>query len=70
MGPRLQGCVHHHIPFSREAHDYAASVSPRAVLIGGRQLTDLMITHGVGVTVRQRYELKRIDADYFEEDTP
>lgn len=55
--------------FSREARDYAASVSPRVVLIGGRQLTDLMITNGVGVTVRQRYELKRIDADYFEEDT-
>jgi restriction system protein len=38
--------------FSREAREHAASVSPQVVLIDGRQLTDLMITHGVGVTVR------------------
>lgn len=56
--------------FTREAREYAASVSPRVVLIGGRELADLMITHGVGVSIRQSYELKRIDADYFEGDAP
>jgi len=28
-----------------------------------------MIAHNVGVTVRQRYELKRIDVDYFDEES-
>jgi restriction system protein len=54
--------------FSREARDYADSVTPRVVLIGGARLAQLMITHGVGVTTRQRYELKRLDVDYFEGD--
>lgn len=29
------------------------------------ELARLMIEHGVGVTVRQTYELKRVDEDYF-----
>jgi restriction system protein len=53
--------------FTREAQEYAASVTPRVVLIGGQRLARLMIQHGVGVTVRQHYELNRLDADYFDE---
>lgn len=51
--------------FSRDAIDYAESVTPRVVLIDGRELAHLMIEHGVGVTTRRRYELRRIDEDYF-----
>jgi restriction system protein len=55
--------------FSREAREYADGVTPRVVLIGGNRLAQLMIAHNVGVTVRQRYELKRIDVDYFDEES-
>ncbi len=34
-------------------------------LVDGRQLAHLMIQHGVGVTTRQQYELKRVDENYF-----
>ena len=32
------------------------------------RLTELMIEHNVGVTPIARYEVKRIDSDYFVED--
>jgi restriction system protein len=51
--------------FSREASDYAESVSPRVILVDGEELAELMIDHDVGVTVATRYEIKRIDLGYF-----
>lgn len=51
--------------FSRDAIGYADSVSPRVILVDGPELADLMIDHGVGVSVATRYEIKRIDLDYF-----
>lgn len=51
--------------YSSEAKDYAENVTPRVVLIDGQELAHLMIEHGVGVSTRRRYELKRIDEDYF-----
>ncbi len=51
--------------FSRQASEYAAKISTRVVLVDGRQLARLMIAHGVGVTVRDTYALKRADEDYF-----
>lgn len=51
--------------FSREASEYADSVSPRVILVDGPELAQLMIDHGVGVSVATRYEIKRIDLDYF-----
>jgi restriction system protein len=51
--------------FSREAINYADSVSPRVILVDGRELAQLMIDHGVGVSVATTYEIKRIDLDYF-----
>ena len=51
--------------FSREAIEYAAGIDPKVSLIGGTQLAELMIDHGVGVRTDATYELKRIDADYF-----
>jgi restriction endonuclease Mrr len=35
------------------------------ILVDGRQLARLMIDYGVGVTSTRRYEIKRIDLDYF-----
>ena len=51
--------------FSSEARSYAESVTPRVILIDGAQLADLMVEHGVGVTSQHRYEVKRVDLDYF-----
>lgn len=51
--------------FSPQARDFAKSMDARVVLGDGAQLTRLMIEHGVGVTVRQSYHLKRVDEDYF-----
>ena len=54
--------------FSSDAHDYAATVSPRVILIDGERLAELMIDHNVGVTAREAYEVKRVDRDYFGDD--
>jgi restriction system protein len=51
--------------FSREASAYADDVSPRVILIDGRELAQLMIEYGVGVTASREYALKRLDLDYF-----
>jgi len=37
------------------------------VLIDGVELANLMIRHRVGIRVRDTYEIKRIDEDYFVE---
>jgi restriction system protein len=51
--------------FSGEAIAYADSITPRVILIDGEELAQLMIDHDVGVTVATRYDLKKIDQDYF-----
>lgn len=52
--------------YTREATEYAAVISTKIVLLGGRELASLMVDHNVGVSIAGSYELKRIDADYFE----
>jgi restriction system protein len=57
--------------FSREAVDYAEGISPRVVLVDGKQLAELMIDHDVGVSVETTYPIRRVDLDYFGvEDSP
>jgi restriction system protein len=51
--------------FSAQAREYTDGVSPRVILVDGQQLAELMVDHGVGVTVEHTYELKRLDLDYF-----
>ena len=53
--------------FAKSAHDYVASIEKRIVLIGGRQLAELMIDNGLGVSEVASYALNRIDQDFFEE---
>ena len=55
--------------FSNEASEYAASVTPRVVLVDGERLASLMIDHNVGVSDRETYAVKRIDNDYFGDET-
>lgn len=52
--------------FSQGARDYAEAVVARVVLIDGAELARLMLANGLGVTVRQTFQLKEVDEDYFE----
>ena len=54
--------------FTQEAKDYAGSSQYKVVLIDGERLADLMIEHGLGVSVAATYLIKRIDSDFFSED--
>ena len=54
--------------FTAEASAFAESVTPRVILVDGKELARLMIEYGVGVTSSRRYEIKRIDLDYFASD--
>lgn len=52
--------------FTDAAKQYTARSPKRIVLIDGEELARLMVEHGVGVRLRERYEVKRIDEDYFD----
>jgi restriction system protein len=53
--------------FTKAAKAYDAA-GFQIVLIDGDQLVQLMIDHNVGVSTERTYEIKQIDADYFEEE--
>ena len=56
--------------FSSNARASAeGSDNPKIVLIDGEQLAQLMIDHNVGVSIVETYEIKRVDSDYFAENT-
>ena len=52
--------------FSSHARDAADRAQSRVVLIDGRQLAEVMVDHGVGVSTSRTLHIKRIDSDYFE----
>ncbi|MDE0251075.1 MAG: restriction endonuclease [Gammaproteobacteria bacterium] len=54
--------------FTRSAQDYIARSPKRIILIDGEELARLMVQHGVGVRTRDRYEVKRVDEDYFDQE--
>ena len=54
--------------FSRDAHEYVATIDPKVILIDGARLAELMIDFNVGVSITQTFHVKRIDTDYFTED--
>lgn len=51
--------------FSREAVDYAEGVTPRVILVDGKELAQLMIEHSIGVTLARQYRVNRVDLDFF-----
>jgi restriction system protein len=53
--------------YTSDAIDYASRIDTKVVLIGGKQLADLMIDFDVGVSAAAAYVVKRIDSDYFDE---
>ena len=54
--------------FTKEAIEYADSVTPRVILVDGQRLARLMVAHNVGVTTARCVEIKRLDLDYFATD--
>lgn len=53
--------------FSKEALDYVKNIDSKIILIDGQRLSGLMIDHNVGVSPVSKYEIKKIDFDYFVE---
>ena len=53
--------------FPSTAYDFITRVSKRVVLIDGQALANLMIRHRVGVRVKDVYEVRKIDDNYFAE---
>ena len=54
--------------FSKDALEYISLIEKKVVLIDGKQLADLMIKHNLGVSVKQTFQVKTIDTDYFIEE--
>lgn len=55
--------------FSKQALDYARALQQRVILIDGTRLTELMLEFGVGVRVSRTVEVKRLDEDFFSEES-
>jgi restriction system protein len=53
--------------FTKDAIEYAAASDYKIILIDGKRLAELMIKYDVGVSVEAKYEIKKIDSDFFQE---
>jgi restriction system protein len=53
--------------FSKEAREFAAMIEKKIILIDGVQLSSLMMDFDVGVAPVSRFEVKKLDLDYFED---
>ena len=51
--------------FSSDAVDYVSKIDNKVVLIDGVELASLMIDNELGVSSVARYDLRKIDVDYF-----
>jgi restriction system protein len=54
--------------FSKEAQEFIGMIEKRIVLIDGERLTELMLEHNLGVSIKQVFEIKTLDTDYFSEE--
>lgn len=52
--------------FTKDAIEYKPRNETSIILIDGKKLVELMYEHNVGVTSEKRFEIKRVDSDYFE----
>jgi restriction system protein len=53
--------------FTDDARRYVENIDPKVILIDGVTLAGLMIDHDLGVSTSARYDVKKIDNDYFED---
>jgi restriction system protein len=54
--------------FSQQAREYVGRIEKKIVLIDGEQLAQYLIDYNIGVAEVNRYVVKKIDLDYFEEE--
>lgn len=54
--------------FAKTAEIYVEKQQKSIVLIDGDKLCDLMLTHGVGISIIRSYATFRVDSDYFVDD--
>jgi restriction system protein len=54
--------------FSKEAQGFIGMIEKRIVLIDGERLTELMLEYNLGVSIKQVFEIKTLDTDYFSEE--
>lgn len=52
--------------FTDDAREYVGRISKRIVLLDGQALARLMYDHGIGVRDHRQYQVRRVDAAYFE----
>lgn len=52
--------------FSQEALNYRPRNDTSIVLIDGQKLVDLMYEYNIGISIEKKFEVKKIDGDYFE----
>ena len=55
--------------FTKGAEEYVKTIDSKIILIDGNQVAQYMIEHNVGVSVEKTYEIKRVDSDYFSENS-
>ena len=55
--------------FTKAAKNYVQKSPKRIVLIDGEELARLMVSHDVGVRIQYQYRIRRIDEDYFGQDS-
>lgn len=53
--------------YSNEAREFVKALDSKIILIDGDSLAEYMIESNTGVSVESKYELKKIDSDYFSE---
>lgn len=54
--------------FSQDAIHYTERIEKRIVLIDGERLAQLMIEHGVGISLTHTFHPHRVDTAYFDEE--
>jgi restriction system protein len=54
--------------FSDDAESYAEKIDHRVILIDGWDLVNYMIDFNIGVSTTAKYEIKKVDSDYFNEE--
>ena len=52
--------------FSKDALEYKPRNDTSVILIDGQKLVELMYEYNIGVTTEMKFEIKRMDSDYFD----
>lgn len=51
--------------YTSEARDFVKHIDAKIILLSGKQFTELMWEHNVGVSSSNSYEVKKLDLDFF-----